>query len=259
MLSRFSCRRNPGRSIDRIGLQLYSVRDVFEKDPAGTIRQLAAMGYHQLESYERNEDMFWGLTNKGFKKLMDELGFFLVSSHCDPFKNFEKKVELAAEIGRKYLVYNWPYSPVPLDEYRKKAELFNAWGETCRKAGMQFGYHNYSSSYQVLDGVYPQDLLMERTDPSLVHHQMDIYWVARAGEDPVKWLKKYPGRYKMSHVKDGNEKQTCELGRGNIDYKSILPVAKESGMEYFFVEQEHYPRVGSMESARKNAEWLRSV
>jgi sugar phosphate isomerase/epimerase len=258
-VSRFSCGDQPSGKMDKFGIQLYSVRDVFEKDPAGTIRELAKMGYHQLESYERQEDMFWGLTPQGFKKLADELGLSLVSSHCEIEKNFEKKVEQAASIGMQYLVYNWPFSQVTMDEYRVKADLFNRCGELAGKAGLHFAYHNYSSSYQLLDGIYPQDLLMDRTDPQLVHQQMDVYWLVRAGQDPLAWLKKYPGRYRLSHVKDGNNRETCELGQGNIDYSAILPVAISHGMKFFFVEQEHYPGAGPMESARRNAGYMKGI
>lgn len=256
--SRLSCKKLTGK-IDVIGLQLYSVRDVFEKEPAETIRQLAAMGYKQLESYERNEDFFWGLTNKGFKSLVDDLGMSLISTHCDPEKNFEKKVELASEIGMKYLIYNWPSTQQSRDEYLKKAELFNRCGETCKKAGIRFGYHNYSSSYQLLDGIYPQDLLMERTDPSLVDHQMDIYWVWHAGQDPGYWIKKYPNRYRLSHVKDGNNKETSLLGKGRINLASILSNGIDNGMEHFIVEQEHYGGLSSMECAKANAIYLKNL
>lgn len=256
--SRLDCGKQ-GRKLEKIGLQLYSVKDVFEKDPVGTMRLLAGMGYTQLESYERNGDFFWGLTNKDFKKVMDELGMSLISTHCEIEKNFEQKAEQAAEIGMKYLIYNWPFSQQPMDEYKRKADLFNHCGEICKKAGLRFSYHNYSSSYQLVDGIYPQDMLMERTDASLVYHQMDIYWLVRAGQDPKAWLKKYPGRYKLSHVKDGNNKETCVLGKGNIDLSSILSVGLDNGMEYFIVEQEHFQELNSMESAGVNAEYLKGL
>lgn len=256
--SRLDC-GNQGRKLENIGLQLYSVKDVFEKDPGGTMRMLAGMGFTQLESYERNGDFFWGLTNKGFRKLMDELGMSLISTHCEIEKNFERKAEQAAEIGMKYLIYNWPFSQQPMDEYKRKADLFNRCGEICKNAGLRFGYHNYSSSYQLVDSIYPQDMLMERTDASLVYHQMDIYWLVRAGQDPKAWLKKYPGRYKLSHVKDGNNKETCILGKGNIDLASILSVGLDNGMEYFIVEQEHFQELNSMESAKANAGYLKGL
>jgi sugar phosphate isomerase/epimerase len=258
MLGAKSC-ESKAEGLETFGIQLYSVRDVFEKDPQRTIRALANMGYRQLESYERNNDMFWGMGPKGFSQLMNELEISLLSSHCEVEKDFDRKVAQAAEAGMKYLVHNWPYAPQPMDEYLRKAELYNRCGELCRKAGIRFAYHNYSSSYQLLNGIYPQELLMERTDPSLVYHQMDIYWVWKAGQDPVYWLKKFPGRYQLAHVKDGNNKETTLLGRGRVPLRKIITSAKEAGMGYFLVEQEHYQGESSMEAAGRNAKWMRDA
>ena len=216
------------------------------------------MGYRELESYERNNDMFWGLTPGGFKKLMDELGMKLVSSHCEIEKDFQRKVEQAASIGMKYLVFNWPHSPQPMDAYRRMADLFNRCGEACRDAGIRFAYHNYASSYEQLEGIFPQDLLMDRTDAGLVYHQMDVYWVYRAGQDPVKWLEKYPGRYLMTHLKDGTRKETTRLGIGNLQLADILKAGVASGVLHWIVEQEDYGGESYMEAAAKNAEWMRS-
>lgn len=250
--------------IKTFGLQLYTVRDLFEKDPRGTLKQIAAMGYKQVEGYERAAGIFWGLTNIEFKNYMDELGMTFISSHCEIEKDFEKKAEEAAAIGMKYLIYNWPFSQQPIDEYKKKAELFNKCGEVCKKVGIHFAYHNYESSFQLVNGIYPHDLLMKETDPSLVDHQMDIYWVVSAGQDPETWLKKYPGRFRLSHIKDrvnGTTKKedTCDLGTGSIDFPSILKTAKKNGMKYFIVEQEHYPNSTPMKSAEADAEYMRKL
>ena len=263
-LSPLTCKKTSVGSLTHIGLQLYSVRDPFEKNPADTLRQLAEMGYNQLESYERSLGMFWGMTNKGFKKYMDELGMELISAHCEIEKDFEQKAAEAAEIGMKYLVYNWPFAQQSLDQYKQKAELFNRCGEICKKQGIRFGYHNYESSFRQVEGVYPHDLLMERTDPHLVDHQMDIYYVVAAGQDPVYWLNKYPNRFRLCHVKDlvksGSEKtETCDLGKGIIDFTPILKTANDQGMQYYFAEQEHYPRSTPMKSAKANADFLRSL
>jgi sugar phosphate isomerase/epimerase len=259
MLDRKGCSNPRRRQISSIGIQLYSVRDVFEADPEGTIRQLAGMGFKEIESYERNNDMFWGMTNKRFSVLANDLGMSLVSSHCEVEKDFEKKAELAAGIGMKYLVFNWPFSRQPLDEYRKKADLFNRCGEICKKAGLRFAYHNYSSSYQIVEGVFPQDLLMDRTDASLVFHQMDIFWVARAGQDPAEWLAKYPKRFTLCHIKDGNDKETTLLGTGNVALKKALTMAIDNGMDHFFVEQEDYRQINSMEAAGRNFQWVNAL
>lgn len=257
------------RRLKTFGLQLYTVRDAFEKDPRGTLKQVAAMGYKQVEGYERAPGIFWGMTNLEFKKYMDELGMSFISSHCEIDNDliaigFEKKADEAAAIGMKYLIYNWPFSQQPMDEYKRKADLFNKCGEVCKKAGIRFAYHNYESSFQLVDGVYPHDLLMKETDASLVDHQMDIYWVVSAGQDPETWLKKYPNRFRLCHIKDrvkGTTKKedTCDLGTGSIDFPKILKTARKNGMEYFIAEQEHYPNSTPMQSAEVGAEYMRGL
>ncbi len=252
------------RKLKTFGLQLYSVRDVFEKDPKGTLPQIAAMGYKQIESYERAAGMFWGMTNIDFKKYMDDLGMSIISSHCEIDKNFEKKADEAAAIGMKYLIYNWPFSQQPMDEYKRKAEVFNKSGEICKKAGLGFAYHNYESSFQLVEGIFPHDVLMNETDPSLVDHQMDIYYVITAGENPETWLKKYPDRFRLCHIKDrvkGTTKKadTCDLGTGSIDFPSILKTARKNGMQYYIAEQEDYPNSTSMKSAAADAEYMRGL
>jgi sugar phosphate isomerase/epimerase len=254
---------SPGK-LKTFGIQLYTIRDVFEKDPKGALKQIAAMGYKQVEGYERAPGIFWGMTNFEFKKYMDDLGMSFISSHCEIDKGFEKKANEAAAIGMKYLIFNWPYSQQTIDEYKRKADLFNKCGETCKKAGLRFAYHNYESSFQLVDGIYPHDLLMKETDASLVDHQMDIYWVVAAGQDPEHWLKKYPNRFRLCHIKDrekGTTKReaTCDLGTGSIDFPSILKTARKNGMEYYIAEQEHYPNSTPMKCAEANAEYLRKL
>jgi sugar phosphate isomerase/epimerase len=252
------------RKLKSFGLQLYTIRDIFEKDPRGALKQISTFGYKQIEGYERAPGIFWGMKNTEFKKYTDELGMFFISSHCDIEKDFERKADEAAAVGMKYLVYNWPYSQQPMDEYKRKAALFNTCGETCRKAGLRFAYHNYESSFQLVDGVYPHDVLMKETDSSLVDHQMDIYWVVTAGQDPETWFKKYPNRFRLCHIKDrvkGTTKRedTCDLGTGSIDFPQILKTAKKNGMEYFIAEQEHYPNSTSLKSAAADAAYMRKL
>ncbi|HMK26726.1 MAG TPA: sugar phosphate isomerase/epimerase [Chitinophagaceae bacterium] len=246
------------------GLQLYTIRDIFEKDPKDALKQISTFGYKQIEGYERAPGIFWGMKNTEFKKYVDGLGMNFISSHCEIDKDFEKKAGEAAAIGMKYLIYNWPYSQQPMDEYKKKAALFNKCGETCRKAGIRFAYHNYESSFQLVDGVYPHDVLMKETNSALVDHQMDIYWVITAGQDPETWFKKYPNRFKLCHIKDrvkGTTKRedTCDLGTGSIDFPRILKTAKTNGMQYYIAEQEHYPNSTPLKSAAADAEYMKKL
>lgn len=253
-----------GNRLAAFGIQLYSLRDVMPKDPQGVLEQVASFGYRQIESYEGPQGMFWGMGNTGFKKKMDELGMTIVSSHCDINKEFEKKAAEAAAIGMKYLVCPWIGPQKSISDYRKMAGTFNQRGAICKKEGIRFAYHNHDYSFKAIDGEIPQDVLMKETDPALVDFQMDIYWVVTAGQDPVTWLEKYPGRFTLSHVKDRAKGATttdasCDLGTGSIDFPMVLKAAKKNGMIYYVVEQERYPNGTSMEAAKKNAEFMRRI
>lgn len=250
--------------IKSFGLQLYTIRDIFEKDPKGALKLIASFGYKQIEGYERAAGIFWGMKNTEFKKYTDGLGMSFISSHCEIDKDFERKADEAAAIGMKYLIYNWPYSQQPMDEYKRKAALFNECGETCRKAGLRFAYHNYESSFQLVNGVYPHDVLMKETDGALVDHQMDIYWVVTAGQDPETWFRKYPDRFRLCHIKDRvkgtiKREDTCDLGTGSIDFPKILKTARKNGMQYYIAEQEHYPNSTPLKSAEADAEYMKNL
>ncbi len=252
--------------IRNFGLQLYTLRDVLEKDPAGVLKQVAGMGYKQIESYEGKEGIFWGMTNLEFKKLMDDLGMTIVSSHTDIRKDFERKAAEAAAIGMKYLIDPWEGPQKTIDDFKKIADTFNECGKICKKNGIRFAYHNHDYSFVPVDGQLPQDVMMANTDPELVDFEMDIYWVVTGKQDPLAWFKKYPGRFKLGHVKDRkkgalptDESATCVLGQGEIDYKTILKAAQKEGMEYFIVEQEQYGNMTSTEAARLDAEYMKKL
>ena len=255
-----------GVSIGDFGIQLYTLRDDFPKDPRGVLRKVSEYGYKQVESFEGPQGMFWGMGHTGFKSYLDELGMTIVSSHCDINKDFERKAGEAAAIGMKYLICPWLGPQKTLDEYRQKAALFNQCGETCKKAGIRFAYHNHDYSFVPLEGQMPQDVLMQNTDPSLVDYQMDIYWVVTAGQDPIVWLKKYPNRFTLSHVKD-REKNTplteknasTIVGTGSINWPVVLKEAKAQGMKYFIVEQEKYTGTTPLEAVRADAIYMKDL
>ncbi len=249
-------------TLKEYGLQLYTLRDVLPIDPKGVLRKVAQMGYKQIESFEGKQGMFWGMKNTEFKKLMDDLGMTLISSHCSIDKDFERKVNEAAEIGMKYLIDPWIGPQKSIDVFKKTAERFNENGALCKKAGLRFGYHNHDYPFVVVDGQKPMDVLIENTDPALVDFEMDIYWVVTAGEDPVKWFEKYPGRFRLCHIKDrkknaplSNKDASVVAGTGEIDFPKILEVGKKNGLEYYFIEQEHYDSLTSLQAAKENADY----
>ncbi len=245
------------------GIQLYTLRDVIPDDPEGVIRQLAEYGYKQIESYEGQLGMFWGMGNTGFRQFLDDLGIQMVSSHANVFQGYEQKVEELAEIGVPYIVCPFIGAQDTIDDYLEMADTFNELGEIANNAGLKFAYHNHAYTFEELEGEIPQAVLMDNTEPDLVEYQMDIYWVVAGGADPIEWIRRYPGRFTTSHVKDlaevDGEYESVTLGTGTIDFNNILPVAEENGMVYHLVEQEAYRDTTPMDSARDNAEYMRQL
>jgi sugar phosphate isomerase/epimerase len=254
-------------SIKKFGLQLYSLRDDLPKDPKGVLKQVASFGYKQIEGYEGKQGIFWGMTNKEFKKYMDELGMSIVSSHCNINNDFETKAAQAGEIGMKYLICpSLGGSNKSIDDFKRAAEKFNACGDICKKNGLKFAYHNHGYSFETMEGQFPQDILMQNTNKDTVDFEMDIYWVVTAGADPIAWLNKYPGRWKLCHVKDrkkdaaqGDHDASIDLGIGNIDFKKILKASTSKGMEYFIVEQERYDNSTPLKSAEVDAAYMKKL
>ncbi|WP_336514892.1 sugar phosphate isomerase/epimerase [Pollutibacter soli] len=255
-----------GTALPLFGIQLYTLRDDLPKDPKGILKQLAGFGYKQAEGFEGNKGLFWGMSNTEFKKYMDEIGMDFVSSHCDINKNFEKKAAEAGAIGMKYLISPYIGPQKTLDDYKKFADTFNKLGEVCKKNGLKFAYHNHGYTFEQIDGQYPQDVLMQNTDPALVDFEMDIYWVVYPGQDPLTWLKKYPNRWRLCHVKDRmknagpkEDNASTDLGTGSIDFATILKEAKAQGMEYYIVEQERYDNSTPLKSAEVDAQYLKNL
>lgn len=232
------------------GLQLWTVKDVMAPDPAGTLKQVASFGYKQVEGFEGQKGIFWGMSNTEFSKTISGLGMSFVSTHCginNDAGQFEQKAAQAGAIGMKYLICPYLGKQKTLDGYKTAADTFNKCGAICKKNGLRFAYHNHWYSFQVQDGVKPQEIMMANTDPALVDFEMDIYWVVTAGSDPLEWLEKYPNRFRLCHFKDRlknadptNMDASCDLGTGSIDFAKIGQVAAKNGMQYYIVEQEKF-------------------
>jgi sugar phosphate isomerase/epimerase len=248
------------------GIQLWSVKQALGKDPLAVLKQLSENGYKKVESFEGPKGIFWGMKNKEFKKVMDDLGMNLVSSHCNDTGNlatFERKAAEAGEIGVKYLICAFKGPQKSLDNFKQFVDEFNACGEIAKKHGLRFAYHNHDYSFKAMDGVVPQDLMMQGTNPDLVDFEMDMYWTVAAGVDPVAYMDKYPNRFKLVHVKDLSKTATghesCVIGKGTIDYKSLLPKVAKRGVQHMIVEQEAYTGTNEMDSARDNATYVKTL
>jgi sugar phosphate isomerase/epimerase len=249
-----------------LGLQLYSVRDDMKKDPLGTLKQLAAMGYKNVEHANYIDRKFYGYTASEFKKVLDNLGLAMPSGHTvmsdkhwDKSKNdftdeWKQTVEDAATVGQRYVISPW------LDEGLRKnyddliafLDIFNKSGELCNKSGLKFGYHNHDFEFKYsLNGKQIYDIILEHTDPSLVLQQMDIGNMYGAGGRALEILKKHPGRFESMHVKDeikskgkgemGDNYESTVLGKGLLPVKEIIDLFKKSGgTTEFIIEQESY-------------------
>jgi sugar phosphate isomerase/epimerase len=252
------------KKIKSFGVQLWTLRDDMGKDPKSVLKQVASFGYKQIESFEGQKGMFWGMTNKEFKIYMNELGMKIIASHCGIDKDFEKKAAEAGEIGMKYLICPWKGPQKDIDAFKKFADEFNSKGEICKKNGLRFAYHNHDYSFVDMKGEMGQDILMKGTDPGLVDFELDMYWVATAGQDIEAWLKKYPNRFRLCHIKDRmkntkDSQASCELGAGSIDYTKILKTARQTGMKYFIVEQERYDGTTPLKAVEANAKYMKGL
>lgn len=261
-----------------LGIQLYSIRDDMKSDPSGSLKQLAAMGYKNVEHANYVDRKFYGYSASEFRKVLDDLGLKMPSGHTvmnaqdwdESKKDFTDKwkqtVEDAATAGQHYVISPW------LDESLRKnyddlvrfLQLFNKSGELCKKSGMKFGYHNHNFEFSnSLNGKLVYDIILENTDPSLVAHQIDMGNMYGAGGRAEQILKKHPGRFELMHVKDeikvekkGEMEDGYEstvLGKGVIPVKQILDLAKKTGgTTQFIIEQESYQKLTPMDSVKED-------
>ncbi len=265
LMAMASC-TDTNKKIGSFGLQLYSVKEDMAKDPIATIKAIASYGYKQIESFEGAKGMFWGMQAKEFKSFIDDLGLTIVSSHCNTKKDFEKKAEDAASIGMKYLINPYVGKQKSINDFKNFADEFNKNGEICKINGIRFAYHNHDYTYQPVDNELPVDVLMTNTDKNLVDFEMDIYWVVAAGKDPLEYMKKYDGRFKLCHVKDyakmpdkSLSNNSVDLGTGSINFANVLSQSKKYGMEYFIVEQEAFKNSTPLQSIKVDADYMKNL
>jgi len=267
-----------------IGLQLYSLRELLPTDFEGTLKQIAAAGYTEVEAAG-----FYAMSAQDFKQSMDTAGLRCVSAHY-PLAMLQPQLEsilaYAKQLGLQYVVCSSPSLKDPsrvrlspkdpgyhddwvqaftLDDWKWNAEQYNQIGSRVKAEGMHFGYHNHTTEFRKLGKVVAYDELMRLTDPDLVTFEMDCGWVAVAGYSPVEYLTKYPTRISMLHVKDFDLKnrkeplQSTELGHGTIDYRPIFEAAKKGGhMTHYFVEQEEFD-MPPLEAIKVDAEYMRNL
>jgi sugar phosphate isomerase/epimerase len=250
----------PAHQINPIGMQLYTVRGLARTDVPGTIAKVAAIGYKEVE-FAGYFDLY---TPSDLRALLDSNGLTAPACHV-PYDvvqhRWPQAIEAAHILGHKYIVCPWidEAQRAAPDGYRRAAELFNKAGETSRKAGVQFAYHNHFWEFfpnKNLGDKLPYDLLLESTDPANLKMELDLCWITVAGKNPLAYFKKYPDRFRLVHVKDLSKlpaitpDKTSKMildeaaaaftpvGGGLIDWKVLLPAAQQAGVEHFFVEND---------------------
>jgi len=267
---------------NKLGIQLFSIPKMLSEDYMGGIKMLSDMGFKELElfgpfpfsaekakkGWEGAGKMlgfsgsgYFGRTAQEVKKILDDHGMTSPGTHTDLDtleQSMDKLGEASHILGHKYVTL--PAIPddrrKTLDDYKRMADTFNKIGESAKKQGIKFGYHNHGYGIKPMNGQIPLQIILDNTDPNLVFFEMDIFWTTAGGADPIEYLTKYPNRYKMLHLKDMKEKKQfagdgggmadwmpmfalmASAGDGALDLQGIVKKAKEVGVEHYFVEQD---------------------
>jgi sugar phosphate isomerase/epimerase len=261
-----------------IGLQLYTLRNEIKNDVAPVIAKVAEIGYTSVEVFGYNDGKFFGHSPEEFVGIIKKNNLKTPSGHYMMLDYFikgnedqlKKTVADAAIMGHDFFVVPFLIDSMrtSLDDYKKLAEKLNKAAVEAKSAGMKLAYHNHNFEFKDWGGGKTGfDIFAKETDASLVSFEMDIYWVTRAGIDPIQLIKDNPGRIKLWHIKDmadkkeasfdtGGDQYFTEVGSGVINYKEIFKHKKESGMEYFFVEQDQV-KIPVYESISKSLDYLK--
>ena len=234
-----------------MGVQLYTIRDAISKDLLGSLQRLSKLGYNEVELAGYDGSTFYGKSPKEFGKICNDLGLTIISSHYQTGRvghgagtltnGWQKAVDDAAEINIKYMVCAWLHPEErSMEDYKNLIGILDSSGSTCKKSKIQLAYHNHNFEFPPVDGVIPYDYMLQQLNPELVKMEVDLYWITKAGKDPVAYFNKYPGRFQLWHLKD-MDKTTgsfAEVGNGVIDFDRIFAARKTAGLKYWFVEQD---------------------
>ncbi|TBO42390.1 sugar phosphate isomerase/epimerase family protein [Pedobacter kyonggii] len=264
----FACVASDKKSV---GLQLYSLRDELPKDVKGTIAKVAKAGFKEVETYGFSiKDQFWGLTPAEFKKLLDDNGLTAPSGHYGlgsyltdgNTEELKAAIEAAKVLGSEYVTIPWLDESIrkSAEDYKKIAVKINEAGKLAKEAGIRLAYHNHNFEFDKQGDTTGYEILLKGTDKNLVDFELDLYWVVRSGNDPIKLFKENPGRFTMWHVKDmdkANPALNAEVGTGSINFKPIFADAKLSGMKHFFVEHETNYKPNPMESVAASCAYIK--
>lgn len=244
--------------IKNAGLQLYTFRTEMATDAKRTLSKIAELGVKQIESARSAKGHYYGLTPEGMKQACTGLGMTLRSGHVHIDDKWKQTMDEAAEAGQEYVICSTiPTNGQTVDNYKRVAGAFNKAGEECKKLGLKFGYHNHEYEFESDNGQVLYDVLLNNTEAGLVHMELDLGWLIVAGKDPLNYFSKYPGRFPLWHLKDMDmvKKQSTEFGKGGLNIAEMLRHSGQSGMKYFFIEQEEYTST-PFESMKENMSYL---
>lgn len=240
--------------INKVGVQLYTVRDLMKTDFEGTIAKVASIGYKEVEFAG-----YFDHTPQQVRAILDKNSLAAPSCHVqwdELDAKFPSVIAGAQTMGMKYIVNPW--IPEDLrkspDIWKQAAEKFNRCGEQTKKAGIQFAYHNHWFEFLPTNGKLPYDELLRLCDKDLVKMELDLCWITAGGNDPIKYFDAYPGRFPLVHVKDlktlphvtqagaqnfGDSVDMTEVGSGIIDWKKIFAQSEKAGIKHYIVEHDH--------------------
>lgn len=251
--------QRPAGKLGNIGLQLYTLRDMMKRSVARTLAAAAKAGYQEVE--------FAGMFNVNsleMRKLLDANCLTSPSAHIamsDLGMTWPSMLEDANIIGQKYLTVAWiDAAERTLDGYKRVADRLNAAGRKAYDEGVQLAFHNHSYGFAPIGGRIPYDILLRETDAKYLVMQADVFWMLQAGQDPLKWFARYPGRFHMLHLKDMGpppKNQMLDVGKGRIHWGTLFRQSKAAGVRHYFVEHDE-PR-DPVASIRSSYRYLRSL
>ena len=251
------------RRLQRVGIQLYSLRDDARRDLERTIADIAAIGYKDIELLGSMNN--FGMPPARLREVLDRNGLRAPSTHVsgNALSELDRNLDDARTLGHGYvIVASLPITgPRTVDDYRRWADRFNEAGKRARERDVWIGFHNHANDLTPIDGVVPYDVLVERTDPSVVRMQLDTGNLAMAGRDPHEYMKRFGSRYWLFHIKDVprlGATQDAELGTGAIDFARLLASIDRIDEKHLFVEQETYPGA-PVESVRRDYSYISTL
>ncbi len=251
-------------------VQMYSARSILKTDNyADILKQIAAMGYTAVEtaSYDGEKGLIYGDTPETFRQKVEAAGMKVLSAHVSHGLSrqeldsgdlsaalawWDRCIDAHKRAGMEYIVTPAIGSQASLKDLQVYCDYLNEVGRRCKAAGIKYGYHNHSYEFEKVEGEVMYDYMLDHTDPALVFFQMDVYWAVMGKASPVDYFKRYPGRFRMLHIKDERE-----IGQsGMVGFDAIFKNAELAGLENFVVEIERYSYDDILRSFQESADYL---